>query len=151
MRAVSVSATFPGTVHEAELCWYDTSGWPSWVDGLERVEEVSEGWPAAGAGVAWRSGPAGRGRVSERVVAHEPLEGQTVAVSDDSIEGRQTVAFTPVDGTVEVCITLQYAIRDRSLFTPLVDVLFIRRAMEASLRATLHRFGAELAMRRTRR
>jgi Polyketide cyclase / dehydrase and lipid transport len=148
MRTVNVTAAFPGTVHEAESCWYDTSAWPRWVNGLEQVEETTRGWPAVGASVTWRSGPAGRGRVRERVVAHEPLTGQTVAVADDSIEGRQTVEFTPVDDSVEIALALQYEIKQRSLFTPLVDFLFIRRAMETELRTTLERFGAELAARR---
>jgi hypothetical protein len=148
MRTVNVSATLPGTVHEAESCWYDTSGWPRWVNGLEQVVQTTRGWPAVGSSVTWRSGPAGRGRVRERVVAYEALAGQTVAVADDSIEGRQTVQFTPVDDRVEVSLALEYQIKQRSLFTPLVDFLFIKRAMETELRTTLERFAAELAGRR---
>lgn len=144
MRAVSAVQTFPGTVHEAETVWYDTAGWPSWVDGLDRVTEVDPRWPQLGASVIWESGPAGRGRVVERVVAHEPLSGQTVEVQDDSIRGHQTVAFAPAEKEVEVALTLEYEIKRRSLVTPLVDVLFIRRAFRASLDATLRRFGLEL-------
>jgi uncharacterized membrane protein len=86
--------------------------------------------------------------VRERVVAYEALAGQTVAVADDSIEGRQTVQFTPVDDRVEVSLAREYQIKQRSLFTPLVDFLFIKRAMETELRTTLERFAAELAGRR---
>jgi uncharacterized membrane protein len=145
MATVRVTFTFPGTVHEAESCWYDTTGWPSWVDGLERVSEVGGNWPGAGASVTWRSGPAGRGTVNERVTNYEPLSGQTVQVQDDSITGRQTVAFVPVDDGVEVTLALEYEIRKRSIFTGIVDFLFIRRAMATSLRTTLTRFGVELA------
>ena len=56
---------FPGTVAEAERCWYDTSRWDRWIDGLERVESVQGPWPEAGAVVTWVSGPAGRGQVTE--------------------------------------------------------------------------------------
>jgi Polyketide cyclase / dehydrase and lipid transport len=144
MRAVSAVETFPGSVHEAESLWYDTGRWPSWVDGLDRVTDVDPRWPRPGATVRWESGPAGRGRVVERVVAHEPLSGQTAEVQDDSIRGRQTVAFAPAERGVEVALTLEYEINKRSPLTPLVDVLFIRRAFRASLDATLRRFGLEL-------
>ncbi len=148
VRTVSVAEVFPGTVHEAETCWYDTSGWPSWVDGLDHVVAVSGDWPQAGSSVTWRSGPAGRGTVVERVTAHEPLAGQRLDVQDDSIRGRQTLELTPVEDGTEVRLSLEYAINRQTLFTPVVDLLFIRRAMETSLRRTLISFGAELAARR---
>ena len=145
MGSVSVALSFPGTVHLAETCWYDTDRWPAWVDGLARVVEVQGKWPEPGSSVRWESGPAGRGRVLERVIGYEPLGGQTLEVEDDSIRGRQSVAFTPADGNVQVELSLQYQIKRRNPVTPLVDLLFIRRAMAISLRKTLERFGAELA------
>jgi Polyketide cyclase / dehydrase and lipid transport len=151
MSTVTVTQAFPGSVHEAESCWYDTAGWSKWVDGLARVASVSGDWPGRGASVVWESGPAGRGRVTERVVAFEPLAGQTNEVSDDSIEAQQTVTFTPVDDSVEVQLSLAYRVRKRNLFTPVVDFLFIRRAMAASLESTLERFGAELSAARAGR
>jgi hypothetical protein len=149
MRTVSVSRPFPGTVHEAETCWYDTRRWPAWVEGLDRILDVAGNWPRAGASVTWESGPAGRGRVLERVVSHEPLAGQTLDVQDDSIQGRQTVAFMPAGEDVQVTLSLEYEIRNRSMFTPLIDMLFIRRAMTTSLSTTLARFGGELASAHT--
>jgi len=149
MRTVSVSRPFPGTVHEAETCWYDTRRWPAWVEGLDRILDVAGNWPRAGASVTWESGPAGRGRVLERVVSHEPLAGQTLDVEDDSIQGRQTVAFMPAGEDVQVTLSLEYEIRNRSMFTPLIDMLFIRRAMTTSLSTTLARFGGELASAHT--
>lgn len=150
MRTVTAQQVFPGTVAEAERCWYDTARWDRWIDGLERVESVQGDWPGAGAIVTWVSGPAGRGRVTERVVAFEPLRGQTVDVQDASIRGRQSVAFTPADDRVEVTFSLQYELVRRSPLTPLVDLLFIRRAFTTSLEATVARFGAELQTSRTR-
>jgi uncharacterized membrane protein len=147
MRAVSATQTFRGSVSAAESRWYDVARWPLWVDGLDHIVETSGGWPRAGASVTWQSGPAGRGRVTERVIAYEPLGGQTLEVEDDAITGRQDVAFTPADDEVEVKLSLEYEIKKSSFFTPLVDLLFIRRAMAASLQATLARFGAELSGR----
>ena len=56
-------------------CWYDTGRWVAWVDGLDAVVSVDGDWPRVGATVSWQSGPAGRGRVTERVVGYEPLGG----------------------------------------------------------------------------
>ncbi len=113
---------------------------------------MGEGWPAPGARVIWHSGPAGRGTVTERVVEHTPLEGQTVEVEDDSIRGSQRVSFTPAsDEEVDVALRLNYELKDRSLFAWMADPLFIRRAFKAALADTLARFGTELAGARRRR
>ena len=69
MATVRVAQSFDASVHEAETGWYDTSRWPSWVEGLEQVVAVDGDWPAVGSRVRWRSGPAGRGSVTETVVA----------------------------------------------------------------------------------
>ena len=92
----------------------------------------------------WRSGPAGRGEVFERVVTYEPLRGQTVEVRDDSIHATQTVSFVPEDANVAVTLSLSYELTRRSPLMRLVDLLFIRRTMTRSLEQTLARFGAEL-------
>ena len=130
-----------GTVDEVERRWYDTGRWDAWVDGLDRVVDVSGPWPDAGAVVTWQSGPAGRGRVVERVVEREPHKGQASEVTDPSISGRQSVAFAAVPNGVEVWLTLAYELRRRSPVTPVIDLLFIRRAMTSSLQATLARFA----------
>lgn len=144
MRAVQVAQTFPGTVAEAESRWYDTAGWPAWVDGCDRVVAVDGAWPQTGAAVTWESGPAGRGHVTERVVAHQPGSGQTVEVRDVSITGRQTVTFTAASAGVTVTLRLEYRLLRRSPILPIIDLLFIRRAMAQSLQRTVSRFGAGL-------
>jgi hypothetical protein len=143
MRTVQATQTVAGAVGEVERRWYDTGRWWSWVDGLERVLDVSGPWPEPGAVVTWESGPAGRGRVVERVVEHTPLQGQTSEVSDPSISGRQSIAFAPVADGVEVTLALSYALNRRSPVTPVVDLLFIRRAIASSLQITLARFAHE--------
>jgi len=144
MRTVEVKRTFAASVPEAEERWYDTAGWPRWVDECDRVLETSGAWPMAGATVVWQSGPAGRGRVTLRVVEYEPRRGQTLEVEDDSIRGRQSVAFTPEPPGVLVAFSLAYEIKRRSPITPVVDLLFIRRPMTMSLQRTIDRFGAGL-------
>lgn len=144
MATVRVTGTFRGTVHQAECCWYDTARWPSFMDEVARVIQVSVPWPEAGGSVVWESGPAGRGRVSERVVSYEPLSGQTVAVEDATMTAEQTVWFVPAPEGVEVVLELEYRIKRRNPLTPLIDVVFIRRLMAGSLARTLTRFGSEL-------
>ena len=145
MATIRVALLLEGSVHEAETCWYDLAGWPQWVDGLSRVVSVQGDWPQAGSTVTWESGPAGRGRVRERVVEYEPLAGQTIEVEDDSINGTQRVVFDPADRRVDVQLSLTYSIKRRTPLTPLVDRLFVRRPMTISLTKTLSRFGAALA------
>ena len=144
MRAVQVAQTFPGSVAEAEVRWYDTAGWPAWVDGCDRVVGVDGPWPRVGAAVTWESGPAGRGEVTERVAAQQPGTGQTLEVRDASITGRQTVTFTAAPGGVTVTLRLEYRLLRRSPILPIIDLLFIRRAMAQSLERTVSRFGARL-------
>jgi hypothetical protein len=145
VAAIGVNESFPGSVHEAEACWYDTARWSLWVDELARLISVDGDFPQHGSVVIWQSGPAGRGRVTERVVAYEPLEGYTVEVEDDAITGEQTVQFAPADDGVEIRLSLNYRIKRRSPFTPLIDVLFVRRVMVTSLEKTLSAFGVVLA------
>lgn len=145
MAVVSSERIIAGTVADAERRWYDTSVWPAWIDGCDRVAEVADPWPQAGGRVSWESGPAGRGSVTETVIDHAPGAGQTVTIEDDSIDGRQTVTFTAEPGGVRVTLTLDYRIRRRSPLTPLIDRLFVRRAMTQSLQRTLGRFGARAA------
>lgn len=147
MKAVTVTQSVRGTVYEVETRWYDTARWSAWVDGFDHIVAASGEWPLAGASVTWQSGPAGRGRVTERVRAHEPLRGQELEVEDDSIRGQQRISFTPSDDAVEVELSLEYEIKQRSFFTPLIDLLFIRRAMASSMQATLSRFGGEFSGR----
>ena len=134
----------PGSVYQAETCWYDTERWPKWVDQMSHVVDVSDDWPQVGSAVVWESGPAGRGTVTERVVAYEQRSGQENDIEDDSITGRQTVSFTAVGGRVRIELDLQYRLKRRSPISALVDALFIRRLMSASLARTLSQFASVL-------
>ncbi len=144
---MSATIEVPVSVHEAESAWYDTSGWPQWVDQLARVLDVQGDWPRRGSGVVWESGPAGRGRVTERVIEHEPLQGLTALVEDASITGTQRVSFDPVADGVQVQLSLDYRLRRRSPMSALIDLLFIRRLMAASLAKTLSQFRGALESR----
>jgi hypothetical protein len=138
---VSATVTVPGRVVEAEELWYDPHRWAAWIDGFGHVAKLEGEWPHAGARLLWDSRPQGRGRVAENVIAYEPRGGQTLEVEDERLHGTQTVTFEPDDDQVRVSLTLEYSLKSRN---PVVDLLFIRRALRDSLERTLTRFGHEL-------
>jgi hypothetical protein len=143
MGRAKASISVPGRAAEAEALWYDPHRWQAWIDGFGHVVSLSDGWPARGAELVWDSPPGGRGRVVERVVEYEMRTGQTVEVEDATMTGRQTVKFDPGPEAVEVTLSLEYRIKDRTPLTPVVDLLFVRRAMADALRRTVTRFANE--------
>ena len=142
MSRATASVEVPGLASDAEALWYDPVRWAAWVDGFGHVVELSDGWPAEGM-LKWDSTPEGRGRVLETVTGYEPRRGQTLAVEDSRLRGTQRVEFTPGPDAVNVALTLEYELKERNALTWLVDTLFVRREIAASLRRTLARFAHE--------
>ena len=143
MGRAKASISVPGRAADAEALWYDPHRWQAWIDGFGHVVSLSEGWPRRGAELVWESPPGGRGRVTERVVAYEMRTGQTLEVEDATLTGTQKVAFEPGPDAVEITLSLEYRIKDRTALTPVVDLLFVRRAMTDALRRTVTRFANE--------
>jgi hypothetical protein len=138
----SASALVPGGVGDAEALWYDVGRWSAFVDGFASVVRRDEAWPERGE-LVWDSTPAGRGRVVERVIAYAAGAGQTAEVEDERLFGTQQVAFEAAGDRTRVTLVLDYSLKERNLFTPLVDLLFVRRAVGDALRRTLVRFAVE--------
>ena len=135
MSRVTVSTHVPGgTVAAARELWFDVRRWPSFVDGFGHVVRQDPEWPAAGT-LVWQSTPHGRGRV---------LEHAGGLVEDERLSGRQEVEFAPAADGVEVTVRFDYELRDRTPVTPVVDRLFIRRAVRDALGRTLRRYAIEL-------
>ena len=135
----------PGPISDAERLWYDTSRWPTFVDGFGHVAKREGDWPRTGARLMWDSLPNGRGRVVERVVAYEVRVRQTVEVEDPRITGTQTISFTPgEEGRCRIALELDYELKQGGPFAAVADALFIRRAFRDALRRTLSRFAREL-------
>jgi hypothetical protein len=142
--------TIPGRISELEALWYDTSRWPSFVDGFHHVVSRDDEWPAQGT-IVWDSTPGGRGRVAEYVQRHEARVGQTADVEDERITGTQTLAFeVRPENRVLMTLELRYALKERPLgpVSTLVDVLFILPRQRDALNRTLARFARELAVER---
>jgi hypothetical protein len=142
MGRAAASIEVPGLASDAEALWYDPVRWASWIDGFGHVVDLPDGWPAEGT-LQWNSTPEGRGRVLETVTAYEPRAGQTLAVEDSRLRGTQRVEFTPGSEAVKVALALDYELKQRHPLTWVVDGLFVRRAIAASLRRTLARFARE--------
>ena len=146
MGRVKLSYDLPGTISAAETLWYDVGRWPAFVDGFGHITKTEGDWPHEGARILWQSTPGGRGLVAERVTAYEVRSGQTVEVEDPQMTGEQVVTFAPNDaGGCSITVDLRYRLKDRNPFTPIVDALFVRRAMADAVRRTLGRFARELA------
>jgi hypothetical protein len=142
---VRASVQLPGfRASEAEALWYDTSRWPTFVDGFAHVVSTEGDWPAAPSTLVWQSTPAGRGRVLERVTEYEPRLGQTAHVEDPKMSATQRVAFAPKDDGVQVTLSMEYTLKEGGPLRPFMDFLFIRRAVLDSLKRTVQRFAREL-------
>jgi hypothetical protein len=148
MGRVRASIAIAALASEAEALWYDTSRWPTFVDGLHHIARLEGDWPNPGARVLWDSNPGGRGRVQERVTAYAAREGQTVDVEDEKIFGTQQITFTPTETGVTVTLELRYELKDRKPGMPLIDLVFIRRPQRDSLARTLRRFRTEVTAER---
>ena len=126
--------------------WIDLSRWATFMDGFGHVEHADDNWPAERAKLVWHSGPAGRGVVSERVVASEPGERFVTQVVEDRMRGAQAVTFEPVDcGSTRIDIELDYELTQGGPLRAVTDLLFIRRALTDALKRTLVRFSREAA------
>ncbi|HZA90818.1 MAG TPA: SRPBCC family protein [Solirubrobacterales bacterium] len=147
MPTVRESVHVAASLAESWALYFDPSVWASWVDGFARVE-ASEGYPERGGTLRWRSTPAGRGVVEERVLEHDPRRRHRVAFSDPESDGELLTMFEIEAGPgdepgTRVGQELTYRVREAGLLTPLTDIFFIRPQMRRSLRRSLERFGAE--------
>jgi hypothetical protein len=144
---VEESVQVRASLAETWELYFEPTTWPTWVDGFTRVES-SEGYPERGGTLRWRSTPAGRGLVEERVVEHEPRSLHLVAFSDPESEGelRTTFAIATAPDSEQgtrVRQQLTYRVRDAGVLTRLTDVFFIRPQIARSLRRSLEQLRVE--------
>jgi Polyketide cyclase / dehydrase and lipid transport len=132
----------PVTPPVAQRLWFDTNRWPTFVDGFGHIVSLDERWPEPGAKVVWESGPAGRGRVTERVTENGG-NGCATQVFDKQMTGIQAARFEPNEDGCDVYLSLDYELSSGGPLRWLTDVLFIRRALAMALERTLRRFSTE--------
>jgi hypothetical protein len=138
MPTVRSTGDLPAPVPLAARLWIDVNRWPTFVDGFGHLVDIDDSWPESGSKVVWQSGPAGRGRVTERIVERDE-EHVVTEIFDDQMHGRQTVFFEPE----RVMLQLDYELQGGGPLRKLTDVLFIRRALAMALERTLRRFSTE--------
>jgi uncharacterized membrane protein len=132
---------------EAYGLWTDVRRWPTFVDGFGHVDRLDQNWPEQGAKLIWRSSPAGRGTVTEKVLASEPAARFATRVIEERLVGTQTVEFAPGEepNTAAVALTLDYELQQGGPLKAITDAIFIRRAQGDALQRTLRRFATEAA------
>jgi polyketide cyclase/dehydrase/lipid transport protein len=142
MAKIERTGFAPVTPAVAARLWVDTNRWPTFVDGFGHIVEIDEAWPEPRSKVVWQSGPAGRGRVTERI--REITDGAVVSdVFDTQMTAIQAVRFEPADDGSDVFLSLDYELQRGGPLRGLTDVLFIRRALAMALERTLRRFSTE--------
>lgn len=132
----------PLTPAIAQRLWVDTNRWPTFVDGFGHIVSLDDSWPGEGAKVVWESGPAGRGRVTERISTWGDGEVAT-QVFDKQMTAVQAARFEPNQDGSDVYLSLDYELSTGGPLRVLTDALFIRRALAMALERTLRRFSTE--------
>jgi hypothetical protein len=126
--------------------YFDASGWPTWVDQFATVV-ASDGYPEPDGTLRWRSGRAGRGEVTERVLEHRPRRLHRIAFDDPQAAGELTTRFAVTDAGTTVGQELTYRLRRGGVLARITDALFVRSQMRASLARSLLALRAELEAR----
>lgn len=143
MGKVSEELQIPASLAETWGLYFDASKWPLWVDEFRRVDQISGGYPELGGTLVWQSGPAGRGRVSETVLEHEPRRLHRIRYADPSSEGEQTTSFRIEGEGTRVGLELDYPLISGGILNWVTDVLFIRSQMAQMLTRSLEGMRSE--------
>src|SRR3954470_15436455 len=136
MAVVRSAGDLQAAVPLASRLWTDVSRWPTFIDGFGHIVDIDDTWPEPGSKVVWQSGPAGRGRVTERILERDD-EHVVTQVFEEQLHGTQTVYFQ----AERVLMELEYELAKGGPLRGLTDVLFIRRALAMALERTLTRFS----------
>jgi Polyketide cyclase / dehydrase and lipid transport len=139
MATVEEAVLVDASLAETWDHYFDARAWIEWVDGFRAVIG-SEGYPDAGGTLRWRSVPAGRGEVVERVLAHEPRKRHRIAFSDPGMAGELEVRFGIEGERTRVTQTLDYRVLDRGPIARLGAILFVRSQVRASVQRSLAAF-----------
>jgi uncharacterized membrane protein len=140
---VSDSVLVHASLAETWDHYFDPRGWTLWVDGFAAVE-TSDRYPQEGSTLVWRSTPAGRGTVSERVLVHEPRRLHHIAFSDPESHGELLTRFAVEGSGTRVAVELSYGLARGGPLAAITERLFVRGQVRGSVRRTLERFKHEV-------
>jgi Polyketide cyclase / dehydrase and lipid transport len=139
MAIVEESVLVGASLAETWDRYFDARGWGSWVDGFQAAIDA-EGYPEAGGVLRWRSIPAGRGEVTERVLEHEHRRRHLIAFADPAMEGELETVFEIEGEGTRVRQRLEYRLLDRGPIARLGAVLFVRSQIRQSVQRSLLAF-----------
>jgi hypothetical protein len=142
MSRVTESLLVDASLKEVWDLYFDPARWRSWVDGFAAVER-SDGYPEVDGTLIWRSNPAGRGTVTERVVEHAPRTRHRIEWSDPESSGELLSEFGVEGDSVRVRLTLDYRLARGGPFAWLTERLFVRGQVRRSVQRSLLRFKRE--------
>jgi hypothetical protein len=147
MGTVADSVLVQASLAETWDHYFDETGWRGWVEGFEGIVSA-EGYPETDGTLRWRSNPAGRGEVTERVIEHEPRRLHRVEFADPQAEGELTTTFAIEGEGTRVTQELEYELRSRAaLGRWLTDRLFVGGQVRGSVQRSLALFKAEVEER----
>jgi uncharacterized protein YndB with AHSA1/START domain len=141
---VQQEVVVPAPLAEVWDLYFDSRAWPDWVDSFGSVIEV-DGYPDAGGTLRWKSVPAGRGEVTEKVLEHEPRRKHRIEFSDPSMAGEMTVTFAIEGDGTRVTTAMDYRLLDKSVFARLGSLLFLKAQLRGTLRRSLDALAPEAA------
>jgi hypothetical protein len=126
--------------------YFEPRNWPDWVDSFGSLIEI-DGYPDAGGTLRWKSVPAGRGEVVEKVLEHEPRRKHRIEFADPSLAGQMTVTFAIEGEGTKIVAAMDYRLLDKSVFARLGALLFLKAQLRGTLRRSLDAFAPEVAGR----
>jgi uncharacterized membrane protein len=142
MAKLTESALVEASLAETWDLYFEPSSWPAWVDGFASVESA-DGYPQDGGTLVWRSTPAGRGTVNERVIEHQPRRRHRIEFSDPESSGELLTRFEIEGEATRVTLELDYSLPGSGPFSWLTERLFVRGQVVRALQRTLARFARE--------
>ena len=143
MTEVSEAIAIDASLAEIWEYHFDPRWWPAWADGFQAVVKT-DGYPLEGGTLRWRSTPAGRGEVTERVAEHHPRRLHRVEFTDAQTEGELVTTFEVRGEGTLVEQRLRYELRSGGPFAWVTDKLFIRPQQRGSMRRSLVRLKQEV-------
>ena len=137
MPSVSDSVVVEASLAEVWDTYLDPRGWASWVDGFAQATSVGDDWPEAGSVLRWRSIPAGRGEVEERVTAHEERRRHAFDFRDPAMTGSVETTFA-IDGPgTRVEQKMEYQLLDRGPISRIAALFFVKGQVRSSVQRSL--------------
>jgi uncharacterized membrane protein len=143
VAVLTESVLVDASLAEVWSLYFDPRSWPAWVEGFRSVESADR-YPEQGGTLVWRSNPAGRGTVHERVIEHRRRRHHEIEYSDPESAGRLRTEFAIEGEATRVALRLDYQLARSGPLTWIVERLFVRAQVRGSLRRALLRFKHEV-------